>query len=63
MKSSKPELTNYTIDLLGNKLYDEVSYSVRKFQCRVCKGSFKQSQGVLFISGFYCDNHNPKRFS
>jgi len=31
----------------------------RMFKCVVCKQSFKRSQGVLYISGFFCDEHNP----
>jgi len=34
----------------------------RQYKCRICHESFKRSQGTLLISGFYCNNHNPKRF-
>jgi len=35
----------------------------RMFQCMQCNESFKRSQGVLFISGFYCHKDNPANWS
>lgn len=42
-----------------NRRTKATEINFRMYQCRVCKKSFKRSQGVLFISGFFCDEHNP----
>jgi len=60
----KAGCTQDQYNIEGYKVIDARNeYVVRMFQCRTCKQFFKQSQGVLFISGFFCDDHNPKRFS
>lgn len=46
------QLDSSIISLQDNKVY-------RMLQCMTCKQSFKRSQGVLLLSGFYCDEHNP----
>lgn len=52
---------NSNIEILfGTQVNEDSVYRI--YQCRKCKQSFSRGHGVLLFSGFFCDEHNPKRF-